>query len=28
MHTMKRHTLYSIMNTKLIFRRLFIPSQI
>jgi len=25
---MKKHTLYSIMNTELVFRRLFIPSQI
>jgi len=24
---MKRHPLYSIKNTELVFRRLFIPSQ-
>ena len=28
MYIMKRHTLYSIKNTELVFRRLFIPSQI
>jgi len=28
MYIMKRHTVDSIMNTELAFRRLFIPSQI